>query len=77
MDTAREPSALNPESAAAPTAVARRIAFAAYMSTTCGEITLTFDSGNGGMQAHYLSRWVSTSGATGPWSETSSATVAA
>lgn len=31
----------------------------------------------GGMQAHYLSRWVSTSGATGPWGDTASATVAA
>lgn len=46
-------------------------------SVTRGETTLTFESAKGGMQAHYLSRWVSTSGATGPWSETSSATVAA
>jgi hypothetical protein len=46
-------------------------------SVTRGETTLTFESAKGGMQAHYLSRWVSTSGATGPWSETASATVAA
>ncbi len=46
-------------------------------SVTRGETTLSFESDKGGMQAHYLSRWVSTSGATGPWSETASATVAA
>jgi len=46
-------------------------------SVTRGETTLRFEPGNGGMQAHYLSRWVSTSGAAGPWSETASATVAA
>lgn len=44
---------------------------------TRGETTLSFESDKGGMQAHYLSRWVSTSGATGPWSDTTSATVAA
>lgn len=49
-----------------------------YMgSLTRGETTLTFRPENGGLQAHYLSRWVSTNGATGPWSETTSATVAA
>lgn len=46
-------------------------------SVTRGEATLSFEPDKGGMQAHYLSRWVSTSGATGPWSETASATVAA
>ena len=46
-------------------------------SVTRGETTLSFESDKGGMQAHYLSRWVSTSGATGPWSDTASATVAA
>ncbi len=45
-------------------------------SVTRGETTLSFESDKGGMQAHYLSRWVSTSGATGPWSDTASATVA-
>jgi len=46
-------------------------------SVTRGETTLSFEPNKGGMQAYYLSRWVSTSGATGPWSETASATVAA
>ena len=46
-------------------------------SVTRGETSLSFESDKGGMQAHYLSRWVSTSGATGPWSDTASATVAA
>lgn len=46
-------------------------------SVTRGETTLSFESDIGGMQAQYLSRWVSTSGAAGTWSETTSATVAA
>lgn len=46
-------------------------------SVTRREVKRSFESGNGGSQAHYRSRWVSTSGATGPWSETASATVAA
>jgi hypothetical protein len=46
-------------------------------SVTRGETTLSFESDKGGMQAHYMSRWVSTNGATGPWSDTASATVAA
>lgn len=46
-------------------------------SVTRGQTTLSFEPSKGGMQAHYLSRWVSTTGATGPWSETASATVAA
>ncbi|MBS0196499.1 MAG: hypothetical protein JSR77_07055 [Planctomycetes bacterium] len=46
-------------------------------SVTRGETTLSFESDKGGMQAHYLSRWVSTGGAAGPWSDTASATVAA
>lgn len=46
-------------------------------SVTRGETTLTFEPHRGGMQAHYVSRWVSPSGASGPWSETASATVAA
>jgi hypothetical protein len=44
---------------------------------TRSETTLSFEPNKGGMQAHDLSRWVSTSGATGPWSDTASATVAA
>ena len=46
-------------------------------SVTRGETMLSFESDKGGMQTHYLSRWVSMSGATGPWSDTASATVAA
>jgi hypothetical protein len=45
-------------------------------SVTRGETMLSFESDKSGMQAHYLSRWVSTSGATGPWSEATSATLA-
>ena len=44
---------------------------------TRGETTLSYEPNKGGMQAHYLSRWVSTSGATGPWSHTASAIAAA
>ena len=44
---------------------------------TDGTTTLSFEAAKGGMQAHYVARWVSTRGASGPWSETSSATVAA
>ena len=46
-------------------------------SITRGEARPSFESGKGGMQAHDLSRWVSASAATGPWSDTTSATVAA
>ncbi len=46
-------------------------------SVSSGQTTLTFESDKGGLQAHYLSRWIATSGAAGPWSEAASATVAA
>ena len=46
-------------------------------SVTGGETTLSFEPDQGGMQAHYIARWVTTSGASGPWSDTASATVAA
>lgn len=42
-----------------------------------GATTLTFESPQGGMQAHYVARWVTTRGGLGPWSATASATVAA
>lgn len=42
-----------------------------------GETRLSFDSGIGGMRAHNFSRWVSTSGAAGPYDDTASAMVAA
>ncbi len=38
---------------------------------------LPFGSPQGGMQAHYLARWVNRTDAMWPWSETTSATVAA
>jgi hypothetical protein len=42
-----------------------------------GSTTLTFGSAQGGLQAHYLARWVTRRGAMGPWSDPASATVAA
>lgn len=52
-------------------------AFRYVQSVSDGSTRLSFDSPQGGMQAHYLARWVTRRGAMGPWSETSSATVAA
>lgn len=46
-------------------------------SVTGGTTTLGFEPAQGGLQAHYLTRWIATSGTPGPWSETASATVAA
>ena len=46
-------------------------------SVTRGETTLRFESDKGGMQAHYIARWVAPRGTPGPWSDTASATVAA
>lgn len=39
--------------------------------------TLDFEGGDGGKNAHYMLRWVSTTGEKGPWSETATATVGA
>ncbi len=39
--------------------------------------TLDFDGPDGGQNAHYMLRWLSTTGQKGPWSETVSATVGA
>ncbi len=36
-----------------------------------------YDGADGGKSAHYLLRWVSTTGEKGPWSETASATIGA
>ncbi len=52
-------------------------AFRYIGSTSDGTTTLTFPQAQGGQQAHYLARWVSPRNASGPWSETASATVAA
>ena len=37
----------------------------------------TYPGDDGGVTAHYMLRWVSTTGERGPWSETASATIAA
>lgn len=42
-----------------------------------GATTLSFGPADGGKQAHYITRWVSTTGETGPWSEATSVTIAA
>ncbi|MBX3396730.1 MAG: hypothetical protein KF841_15340 [Phycisphaerae bacterium] len=39
--------------------------------------TLNFDAADGGKNAHYLVRWVNSTGQKGPWSETATATVGA
>lgn len=46
------------------------------MDTASPYIT-EYDGANGGKTAHYMLRWVSTSGEKGPWSETVSATITA
>lgn len=52
-------------------------AFRYVQSVSDGSTVLSYESPQGGLQAHYLARWVTRRGAMGPWSETSSATVAA
>ena len=52
-------------------------AFRYVQSVSDGSTALRFESPQGGMQAHYMARWVTRRGAIGPWSDTSSATVAA
>lgn len=52
-------------------------AFRYVQSVSDGSTVLSYESPQGGMQAHYLARWVTRRNAYGPWSETSSATVAA
>lgn len=46
-------------------------------SVTDGATTLSFAPADGGKQAHYITRWVNTTGEKGPWSDATSATVAA
>lgn len=70
----------NPHEAAPPLPTDAAAVSGAYRyigSVTDGTTTLTFESQNGGRQAHYIARWISTAGHPGPWSETASATVAA
>lgn len=52
-------------------------AFRYVQSVSDGSAVLSFESSQGGMQAHYLARWVTRRGEIGPWSDTASATVAA
>ncbi|MGQ0628918.1 MAG: hypothetical protein ACT4PL_12565 [Phycisphaerales bacterium] len=52
-------------------------AFRYVQSVSDGGAVLSYESPQGGMQAHYLARWVTRRGAMGPWSDTASATVAA
>jgi len=42
-----------------------------------GSTTLSFAPADGGKQAHYITRWVTQTGEVGPWSDATSATVAA
>ena len=52
-------------------------AFRYVQSISDGSTVLSHESPQGGLQAHYLARWVTRRNACGPWSDTSSATVAA
>lgn len=52
-------------------------AFRYIQSVSDGATVLSYESPQGGLQAHYLARWVTRRNAYGPWSETASATVAA
>ena len=66
--------AFTPTNAPAPLAPN---AYCYVQSVSDGAAVLSFESPQGGMQAHYLARWVTRRGAMGPWSDTSSATIAA
>ena len=66
--------ALTPPATPAP---ADERAYRCVQSASDGSMTLSFEASQGGMQAHYMARWVTRRGAIGAWSETSSATVAA
>lgn len=46
-------------------------------SVTKSATTVSFNPADGGKQAHYLIRWVNASGERGPWSDATSATIAA
>lgn len=66
--------ALTPPATPAP---AESHAYRYVQSVSDGSMTVSFDASQGGMQAHYLARWVTRRGAIGAWSEASSATIAA
>lgn len=63
--------------AAGTPAPADASAFRSVWSVSDGFTVVSYESPQGGMQAHHLARWVTRRGAMGPWSDTSSATVAA
>lgn len=46
-------------------------------SVSDGSATLSFPPADGGKQAHYITRWVTQTGGKGPWSDATSATIAA
>ena len=52
-------------------------AYTYVRSTTKAATTVSFSPADGGKQAHYLIRWANTTGKQGPWSDATSATVAA
>ena len=52
-------------------------AFRYAMSVSDGKAVLSFEAQEGGLQAHYLARWVTRRGAIGPWSDGASETIAA
>ncbi len=66
--------ALGPALAPAPSDIA---SYQYVESVTDGTATLSFAPGDGGKQAHYITRWVNASGQRGPWSDAASATIAA
>jgi hypothetical protein len=66
--------ALTPPATPAP---AESHAYRYVQSVSDGSMTLSFEASQGGMQAHYMARWVTRRGAIGAWSDTASATVAA
>ncbi len=74
MERAEVFVALTPLATPAP---ADERAYRSVQSVSDGATVLRFESPQGGMQAHYLARWVTRRGASGPWSDTSSATIAA
>ena len=52
-------------------------AYRYVQSVSDGSTVLSFESAQGGMQAHYLARWVTRRNSMGPWSDNASATIAA
>jgi hypothetical protein len=58
-----------------PLAKPAALTFVAHDTRT--PYTLDFDCPDGGKNAHYMLRWVSTKGQKGPWSETATATIGA